>query len=140
MFLDPSDNTQVALTPKATDILYELAREMDLVVTEEEARMLSEAMDSLGEFGGINIVRLNKTSKLNSYVTRTAIMIAQQKRDPLYAKFAKAAQLHRHYRNMIATKYQSSAMVTAKKLLANAGKRNMVDVSSPKSIGNPSSV
>ena len=56
-------------------------------------------------------------------------MIAQQKKDPLFAKYARAAELKRRIRTVIAKKYGAQAVSTARKLLANAGKRNLVDIS-----------
>ena len=69
---------------------------------------------------------------------RSALVIAQQRKDPLFAKYAKAAMLKRQIRSIIAKKYGTQAQSTARKLLANAGKRNLVDISQrPSSFSHP---
>jgi uridylate kinase len=143
MILDQTNNIPASLSEQAEGALYAIAEEMGIIVTQEEAAALEKMLEGAESTGTLtemqNIVRLNRQSKLNAFVVRSALVIAQQKKDPLFAKYAKAAELRRKFRAMIVKKYSGQANVTARKLLANAGKRNMVDVSASKSFGHPES-
>jgi hypothetical protein len=130
MILDQNDNLPATLSEQAEEAIYQMAEAMGILVTEEEAAILekfSEATAGLNEQQ--NIVKLNRQSKLNSLTSRAALVIAQQKKDVLFAKYARAAKLKRDIRAVIYKKYGTQAASTARKLLANAGKRNMVDIS-----------
>ena len=139
MILDQQTDLPATLSEQAEQAIYEMAEAMGILVSEEEAEVLekfSEAAAGLTEQQ--NIVRLNKQAKLSSLTMRSALVIAQQKKDPLFAKYAKAAEMKRRIRAMIAKKYGTQAQSTARKLLANAGKRNMVDISQrPSSLSHP---
>lgn len=142
MILDNNDNLPATLTEAGENAIYQIAENLGLMVTEEESKALI-AFDEAVAAGGplaeaANIVRLNRQAKLSSLTMRSALVLAQQKKDPLFAKYARAAMLKRSIRAIIAKKYGSQATTTARKLLANAGKRNMVDISQrPSSLSNP---
>ena len=141
MILDNFDSAAPAyLSETAENAIYQMAEAMGLMVSEEEAQALASFNESadgtLNEMQ--NIVRLNRAAKLSSLTIRSALVIAQQKKDPMFAKYARAAQLKRQLRDKLAKKYGAQAQSTARKLLANAGKRNMVDISQrPSSLSNP---
>ena len=141
MILDNTNNVLPAqLSEQAEEAIYQMAEAMGILVTEDEATALERVLENgaLSEDGGRNIVRLNRQARLSSLTVRSALVIAQQKKDPLFARYAKAAMLKRQIRGMLAKKYGSQAQSTARKLLANAGKRNMVDLSQkPSSFSNP---
>jgi hypothetical protein len=140
MILDnDSDNLPAALSPQAEETFYQMAEAMGFIVTEEEAAALSKLSEAVAPLTEAkNIVKLNKMAKLQSLTVRSALIIAQQRKDPLFAKYAKAAMLKRQIRMMIFKKYGVKAQTTARKLLANAGKRNMVDISQrPSALSNP---
>ena len=134
-----TNNADAAYLSEAAEAaLYQIAESMGLLVSEEEARALEAFAESTQLSEAQNIVRLNRAAKLSSLTIRSALVIAQQKKDPLFAKYARAAQLKRVLRNKIAQKYGAQAQTTARKLLANAGKRNMVDISQrPSTLSNP---
>lgn len=130
MILDQNHEIPAKLSENAENLFYQMAEHMGILVTEEEAGALDRALASgvaLNEMQ--NVVRLNNQAKLSSLTVRSALMIAQQKKDPLFAKYARAAELKRRIRTVIAKKYGAQAVSTARKLLANAGKRNLVDIS-----------
>lgn len=139
MILDQDNNLPATLSEQAEQAIYEMAEAMGILVTEEEAEILAkfdEAAAALSEQK--NVVRLNRQAKLSSLTMRSALVIAQQRKDPLFAKYAKAAMLKRQIRAIIAKKYGTQAQSTARKLLANAGKRNLVDISQrPSSFSHP---
>ena len=138
MILTQDDNLPVQLTEQAEQAFYEMAEAMGILVSEEEAAVLDKFAEATGLTEQQNIVRLNKQAKLSSLTMRSALIIAQQKKDPLFAKYAKAAEVKRRIRAIIAKKYGTQATSTARKLLANAGKRNMVDISQkPSSFSHP---
>ena len=142
MILD--ENTSVGavqFTPEGEAAFFAMAESMGILVTEEEANALNimeeHASQNLTE--AQNIVRLNRQAKLSSLTVRSALLIAQQRKDPLFTKYARASALKRTLREAIVKKYGTQAGSTARKLLANAGKRNMVDLSQrPSSFSNPS--
>jgi hypothetical protein len=137
MFLDMDDDA-VELSEQAEEILFKIAEAIGILVTEEEALVLEKFLegDSLSE--AANIVRLNKTAKMASLVTRSALVLSQQGNDPLFKKYSRAASAKRQFRDLIMKKYQGRALGTARKILANAGKRNLVQISqSPSSFSNP---
>jgi hypothetical protein len=141
MILDPVDSELPAsLTEHAEEILYGVAEQMGILVTEAEAEALLSVLDGKEELSETaNIVRLNRQSKMSAFVVRSALVIAQEKKDALFTKYAKAAELKRRIRALIVKKYSGQATITARRLLANAGKRNMVDITSPKAVGHPES-
>jgi len=140
MFLEDTNiDDTVALDEAATAALTEVAVQLGLLVTTEEAAALDtlfSSEDAALTEAAKNIVRLNRQAKLDSLVVRSAIVIGRSKKDPDFVKYAKFAQLKRQYRDKLVRKYQSPARSTARRLLANAGK-TMVDVSSTKAFGNP---
>ena len=139
MILDQDNNLPATLSEQAEQAIYEMAEAMGILVTEEEAEILAKFDEAAGALSEQkNVVRLNRQAKLSSLTMRSALVIAQQRKDPLFAKYAKAAMLKRQIRAIIAKKYGTQAQSTARKLLANAGKRNLVDISQkPSSFSNP---
>ena len=139
MILDQHTDLPANLSEQAEEAIYQMAEAMGILVSEEEAAILDKFAEAAGPLAEQqNIVRLNKQAKLSSLTMRSALVIAQQRKDPLFAKYAKAAELKRRFRGLIAKKYGTQATSTARKLLANAGKRNMVDISQkPSSFSNP---
>ena len=139
MILDPIENEIPAtLSEQAEQAFYQIAEHMGILVNEEEAAALEKFAESAALTEAPNIVKLNRQAKLSSLTIRSALIIAQQKKDPLFAKYAKAAEMKRRIRGMLAKKYGAQAGSTARKLLANAGKRNLVDISQkPSSFSNP---
>ena len=139
MILDQDNNLPATLSEQAEQAIYEMAEAMGILVTEEEAEILAKFDEAAGALSEQkNVVRLNRQAKLSSLTMRSALVIAQQRKDPLFAKYAKAAMLKRQIRSIIAKKYGTQAQSTARKLLANAGKRNLVDISQkPSSFSNP---
>ena len=139
MILDQDNNLPATLSEQAEQAIYEMAEAMGILVTEEEAEILAKFDEAAGALSEQkNIVRLNRQAKLSSLTMRSALVIAQQRKDPLFAKYAKAAMLKRQIRSIIAKKYGTQAQSTARKLLANAGKRNLVDISQrPSSFSHP---
>ena len=139
MILDQDNNLPATLSEQAEQAIYEMAEAMGILVTEEEAEILAKFDEAAGALSEQkNVVRLNRQAKLSSLTMRSALVIAQQRKDPLFAKYAKAAMLKRQIRSIIAKKYGTQAQSTARKLLANAGKRNLVDISQrPSSFSHP---
>jgi len=138
MILDQPENLPAHLSEQAEEIIYQMAEAMGILVTEEEAEILSSISESGILTEANSIVRLNRQAKMSSLTVRSALVIAQQKKDPLFAKYAKAASLKRVIRGLIVKKYSGQATITARKLLSNAGKRNMVDISQkPSTFSNP---
>ena len=139
MILDQDNNLPATLSEQAEQAIYEMAEAMGILVTEEEAEILAKFDEAAGALSEQkNVVRLNRQAKLSSLTMRSALVIAQQRKDPLFAKYAKAAELKRRFRGLIAKKYGTQATSTARKLLANAGKRNLVDISQrPSSFSHP---
>ena len=139
MILDQDNNLPATLSEQAEQAIYEMAEAMGILVTEEEAEILAKFDEAAGALSEQkNVVRLNRQAKLSSLTMRSALVIAQQRKDPLFAKYAKAAMLKRQIRAIIAKKYGTQAQSTARKLLANAGKRNLVDISQrPSSFSHP---
>ena len=139
MILDQDNNLPATLSEQAEQAIYEMAEAMGILVTEEEAEILAKFDEAAGALSEqTNGVRLNRQAKLSSLTMRSALVIAQQRKDPLFAKYAKAAMLKRQIRSIIAKKYGTQAQSTARKLLANAGKRNLVDISQrPSSFSHP---
>ena len=140
MFLDQHSEAPVQLSEHAENALFAIAESLGLLATQEEAAALDKLAESTDEAltEAANVVRLNRDAKLESLTVRSALVIAQQRKDPLFTKYAKAAELKRRLRAIIVKKYGSQAGTSARKLLANAGKRNMVDISQkPSSLSNP---
>ena len=139
MILDQDNNLPATLSEQAEQAIYEMAEAMGILVTEEEAEILAKFDEAAGALSEQkNVVRLNRQAKLSSLTMRSALVIAQQRKDPLFAKYAKAAMLKRQIRAIIPKKYGTQAQSTARKLLANAGKRNLVDISQrPSSFSHP---
>jgi hypothetical protein len=128
MILDNTQALPAVLSEQAEDVIYQMAQEMGILVTVEEAAALEKALENVPLTEQQNIVRLNRQAKMDSLVVRSALVIAQQKKDALFAKYAKAAALKRTLRAMIVKKFGGQATMTARKLLSSAGKRNLVDV------------
>ena len=131
MFLTPDSLNEnagdIALSPEADAVLMAIAENMGLLVNEEEAAALTAfAETNLTE--AQTIVRLNRNDKLAGLQARAALVIAQQRKDPLFARYAKVAEAKRRLRELIYKKYGTQAASKARTLLANAGKRNLVDI------------
>ncbi len=129
MILDHDSNLPATLSEQAEEALYQMMESMGILVTEAEAAAIDTMMEAGTLTEANSIVRLNRQAKMSGLTTRSALVIAQQKKDPIFVKYAKAAMLKRQLRAMIVKKYSGQATMTARKLLANAGKRNMVDIS-----------
>jgi hypothetical protein len=140
MIIDVADrNLPAVLSEEAEEVLMNVAEHLGLLVTEEELAVIDKMLDGRPLSEVANIVRLNKQSKMSGLVVRSALVIAQQKKDSLFAKYAKAAELKRKIRALIVKKYSGQATITARKLLAQAGKRNLVDVSNSATFSHPES-
>ena len=131
MLLNPDSLNEnagdIALSPEADAVLMAIAENMGLLVNEEEAAALTAfAETNLTE--AQTIVRLNRNDKLAGLQARAALVIAQQRKDPLFARYAKVAEAKRRLRELIYKKYGTQAASKARTLLANAGKRNLVDI------------
>ncbi|WP_368880298.1 hypothetical protein [Proteus mirabilis] len=80
--------------------------------------ILSEDMSHEALQEARNIVRLNKRTRLNNLTTRTALVMARRKKDPLFAKYAKFNTLRLGLRARIVKKYGSRAMSYSRKLMS----------------------
>jgi hypothetical protein len=78
--------------------------------TQEE---LNEAM---------NVIRLNKQSKMTNLAHRTALVLAKNAKDPLYDKYAKFNGIRLQLRDQIFRKYGSKANVRARQLMTGTAK------------------
>ena len=91
---------------------------------DEEAELARMAMafeaidgeDNLNE--AMNIVRLNKQTKLNSLTSRMALVIARAKKDPLYQKYSRLNGARLSIRELIFKKYGAVALSRSRKLMA----------------------
>ena len=97
------------------------AEEMHLDEEVELARMamafeVIDGEDNLNE--AMNIVRLNKQTKLNSLTSRMALVIARAKKDPLYQKYSRLNGARLSIRELIFKKYGSAALSRSRKLMA----------------------
>jgi len=155
----PEAPADFAADPELENILAGIAEELGVLMPQEEFDALKKAglftdepaeaapaADAAPAEGSEpvteaakNIVRLNRGAKLSSLEVRSALVLAQRANDPLFRKYALYAKLKRDFRAKIFQKYSGKARTTARTLLANAGKRKMVDVSSTKAFGNPAS-
>jgi len=133
MILDQDQVLPATLSEQGEEIIMQMAQEMGILVTQEEADALERIVESGALTEERNIVKLNRKAKLDSLTVRSALVIAQQKKDGLFAKYARASELRRKLRSLIVRKYGTQAATTARKLLANAGKKNLVDVSAKSS-------
>jgi hypothetical protein len=77
----------------------------------QEGTALSEQM---------NIVRLNKQTRLLNLTNRSAIIMAKRAGDQLYDKYAKFNALRIQFRSAIVKKYGSKASAYARKLMTKA--------------------
>jgi hypothetical protein len=128
----------VVLSEQAERVLLAIAENQGFLITQEEADVLMPFVESAAGAVALSemksIVKLNRQAKLDSLIVHSALVIAQQKKDPLFKKYAAAASIKRQFRSKIVRKYNTQAQAAARKLLANAGKHNMVDVSSSATI------
>ena len=111
-----------------TEYLVEMAIALNL---HSEGEFLTED----ASYTGHNVVRLNRMTKLKQFTTTNAILIAREKKDSLYKQFEKVSLAKRRLREKIVTKYQSAAAASARKMLAMAGKKNIVDIDGQSSLG-----
>ena len=102
---DETLDEEIALNRMATafNILSEEHSEMDL----------SEA---------VSIVRLNKQAKTSALAARTALLLAKQKGDVLYQKYAKHNGLRLQLRSQIFKKYGAKANQRARALMQGVAK------------------
>ena len=77
----------------------------------QEGSALAESM---------NIVRLNKQTRLLNLTNRSAIIMAKRANDQLYDKYAKFNALRIQFRSAIVKKYGTKASAYARKLMAKA--------------------
>lgn len=84
----------------------------------EEAALLEFAngQEMLAE--QMNIVRLNKQTRLLNLTNRSAIILAKRANDTLYAKYAKFNAMRLELRAQIVKKYGSRAASYARKIMA----------------------
>ena len=82
--------------------------EASLIQFAQSQEMLSEQM---------NIVRLNRQTRLLNLSNRTALILAKRVNDPLYANYAKFNALRLKFRGEIFKKYGSKASAYARKLM-----------------------
>ena len=84
----------------------------------EEAALLEFAngQEMLAE--QMNIVRLNKQTRLLNLTNRSAIILAKRANDTLYAKYAKFNAMRLEMRAQIVKKYGSRAASYARKIMA----------------------
>lgn len=94
----------------------------------EEAALeqFSRSQDFLAE--QMNIVRLNKQTRLLNLTNRSALILAKRSKDQLYDKYAKFNALRLQFRGAIVKKYGSKASAYARKIMAKTA-----TVSGPKS-------
>jgi hypothetical protein len=85
MILNQDDNIPATLSEQAEEAFYQMAEAMGILVTEEEASALEKFSEATGLTEQQNIVRLNRQAKLSSLTMRSALIIAQQKKDPSFA-------------------------------------------------------
>lgn len=111
-------------TAIASGLTVEDAAELEIAISEG----LNEAAAPAR-----TIIRLSKIDKLKGLTMTSALTLAQQKKDPLYAKFAKFARLRFQLKQQILKKYRGQATVTAREILRNVGKRQ----NSPADMGAP---
>ena len=87
MILDHQTDLPANLSEQAEEAIYQMAEAMGILVSEEEAAILDKFAEAAGPLAEQqNIVRLNKQAKLSSLTMRSALVIAQQRKDPLFAK------------------------------------------------------
>ena len=70
----------------------------------------------------MNVVRLNKQTKMLSLASRTALVLAKKANDPLYAKYAKFNAIRLQLREQIFKKYGSKANSRARQLMTGTAK------------------
>ena len=105
-----SDASDEELDPLDEAALLEYAQSLNAY--EEQTAGLSEQL---------NIVRLNRQTKLLNLSNRSALMMARKASDPLYAKFNKFNSLRLKFRAAIVKKYGSRASSYARKVMSKAG-------------------
>ena len=92
--------------------------EATLDIDDEQAlQALAEAMDVVTE--GVNIVRLNRQTKLLNLTNRSALVLAKRANDPLFAKYAKFNKVRRDIRDQIVKKYGAKATSYARKVMTS---------------------
>jgi hypothetical protein len=131
----PEETT--VLEAAAEDAFLAVAHSLGFLMTQEQADALSSVLAMAEASGGQEALAeakaatgSNRVSKMDGLITHGALIIAQQKKDPLFAQYAKSSEIRSRVRQVIVKKYSAEARLTAKKILAGAGKRNMVDVTS----------
>lgn len=87
----------------------------DIGLDEQEA--ISVMADAMNLCEQMNIVRLNKQSKLLNLTNRSALVMAKRNNDPLFAKYAKFNKIRRDLRDQIVKKYGSKAASYARKVM-----------------------
>lgn len=90
--------------------------EADLDALEEAALLeFAQSQEILSE--QMNIVRLNRQTRLLNLSNRTALIMARRANDSLYDKYAKFNALRLQFRAQIVKKYGSKAASYARKLM-----------------------
>ena len=110
---DEDDADLADLDPLDEAALLQYALSMDAY--EAQTSGLSEQL---------NIVRLNRQTKLLNLSNRTSIMLDRKTNDPLYAKFNKFNSLRLKFRAAIVKKYGVRASSYARKLMSKASTAN----------------
>lgn len=112
------------LSEETTQNLQEETQEQEAGVDDVEMGDLEEAaleqfsrsQDFLAE--QMNIVRLNKQTRLLNLTNRSALILAKRSKDQLYDKYAKFNALRLQFRGAIVKKYGSKASAYARKIMA----------------------
>jgi hypothetical protein len=124
----------IVLTEEAEAALYAIAENLGILVKEEEAEALLGFLEQ-ATARALSERAMNPrgtASKLDQLVSHSALVMAQQNKDPLFQKYSQASEIRRKVRDVIIKKYRAQAATTARKLLQNAGRKNMVDVTASK--------
>lgn len=102
----------------------------DQNLNNDETSPFSEAADeaALEEFANaqnflaeqMNVIRLNKQTRLLNLTNRSALILAKRANDPLYDKYAKFNALRLQFRAAIVKKYGSKAASYARQIMSKS--------------------
>jgi len=96
----------------------ELSEDATMTLDDEELlATLSEAYEVVSE--QMNIVRLNRQTKLLNLTNRSALILAKRAGDPLFTKYSKFNKIRRDIRAQIVKKYGAKATSYARKVMSN---------------------
>ena len=106
---DEDEGLKDPLSEEEEDSELDTLEEAALIEFAQSQEILSEQM---------NIVRLNRQTRLLNLSNRTALIMARRANDPLYSKYAKFNALRLQFRAQIVKKYGSKAASYARKIMA----------------------